>query len=371
MLTNMDRLHQAGGQAELHALMNETPTAANLEHYAEIVLQTSKKRRAMEIGRSLAQQAMRAETDPDDLLNETMGALHAVSAENERSSFERLGDHQIAEMATRLENMMQQGGTSGLASGFGDFDRLTGGFRDSEMAVVGGRPGMGKSSWALNIAVNLSLAHKIAVGVFSLEMSKANLTERLVAQVAGVDHTKIRDGHLNPMDYGKCISAMGQLGDAPIYIDDDPRLDSLAILSKARRMQHQVGIRFLIVDYLQLMTGRGGNREQEVASTAQACRRVARELDIPVLVVAQLSRAVELRKDKRPVLSDFRESGAIENEADLVVGLYREDYYEHSFTRIAEVGVLKHRNGPIGTVKLRFAEHLTQFTNLSQRSPGT
>jgi replicative DNA helicase len=274
----------------------------------------------------------------------------------------------------RISLQMESGqGVIGVPSGFHDLDRMTGGFKDSDLIIVAGRPSMGKTSLALNIALHAALESKKAIAIFSLEMSKEQLTERLLTEQAQIDAQRLHRGQLSEAEYDRVSNALGPLGEAAIFIDDTPAMDELTLQLKARQAKMRHNIDLIVVDYLQLMHGRSrgdDNRVQEVSSISRALKGLARELRIPVIAISQLSRAPEQRPDKRPILSDLRESGAIEQDSDVVMFLYRPEYYKsEERPGIAEVIIAKHRNGPTGTIELKFRRDHTRFYNLETRRP--
>ena len=274
----------------------------------------------------------------------------------------------------RISLQMESGqGVIGVPSGFHDLDRMTGGFKDSDLIIVAGRPSMGKTSLALNIALHAALEAKKAIAIFSLEMSKEQLTERLLTEQAQIDAQRLHRGLLSEAEYDRVSNALGPLGEAAIFIDDTPAMDELTLQLKARQAKMRHNIDLIVVDYLQLMHGRSrgdDNRVQEVSSISRALKGLARELRIPVIAISQLSRAPEQRPDKRPILSDLRESGSIEQDSDVVVFLFRPEYYKsEERPGIAEIIIAKHRNGPTGTIELKFRRDHTRFYNLETRRP--
>jgi replicative DNA helicase len=264
----------------------------------------------------------------------------------------------------------------GIPSGFHDLDRMSNGFKAADLVIIAGRPSMGKTSFVLNVTLHAAVEQKKPVAIFSLEMSKEQLVERMLCEQARIDAQRLHRGTLSDIEYERLAGALGPLGDAPIFIDDSPTLDDLTMRLKARQARSREGIELIVLDYLQLMQGRSNsgdaNRVQEVSAISRALKSIARELKIPVIAISQLSRAPEARPDKRPILSDLRESGSIEQDADIVMFLYRDDYYNREKSEkpgIAEVIVAKHRNGPTGVVELMFRKELTRFENLDRRRP--
>ena len=299
--------------------------------------------------------------------------MFGVADDRDQRELARLYDL-LGPAMERISLQMESGqGVIGVPSGFHDLDRMTGGFKDSDLIIVAGRPSMGKTSLALNIALHAALESKKAIAIFSLEMSKEQLTERLLTEQAQIDAQRLHRGLLSEAEYDRVSNALGPLGEAAIYIDDTPAMDELTLQLKARQAMMRHNIDLIVVDYLQLMHGRSrgdDNRVQEVSSISRALKGLARELRIPVIAISQLSRAPEQRPDKRPILSDLRESGAIEQDSDVVMFLYRPEYYKSDERPgIAEVIVAKHRNGPTGMIELKFRRDHTRFYNLETRRP--
>jgi replicative DNA helicase len=336
----------------------------NVEAYSVIILDKFKRRTLIKTANNLIKDA-HEKANINEFLGAAMGSIFELANDPATTHIERLGEN-AQSFISRVERTIKDGVTPGLPSPWREINRLISSFRNSEVTVVCGRPGMGKSSWAFNVATYLAIDKSRPVGIFSLEMSRSNLIERLASQISQVDSQKIRDGAVSGEEWEAVVEATKKIQKAPIYVDDYPVLDEISLLSKARLLRHQHKIEFLVIDYVQLMRGRGHNREMEVRSCVEAARRCARELEIPVLAVAQLSRETERRADHRPQLSDLRESGSFENDADVVIGLYRDEYYNDKSEHIgeAEVIVLKARNGPTGTVRLGFRKSLTTFYSL-------
>jgi replicative DNA helicase len=361
-------LERVGGRAHLALLQESVPTAANVEHYARIVKDRAYKRRLISAGGAVTALGFDDSLDAEEALNRATSAVYAAAEDRVRTELERLYDL-LGPAMIRIEAQMTSGsGTVGIPSGFHDLDRMTGGFKDSDLLIVAGRPSMGKTSLALNIALHGAVHQRKSIAIFSLEMSKEQLVERLLCEQAEIDAQRMHRGLLSDAEYTRLSEALGPLGDARIFIDDAPVLDELTLLLKARQAKVQHGIDMIVIDYLQLMHGRArgddSNRVQEVSTISRALKGLARELKVPVLAISQLSRAPEARPDKRPILSDLRESGSIEQDADMVMFVFRPEYYKpEEKPGMAEIIVAKHRNGPTGTVELGFRRDLTLFYN--------
>jgi len=354
----------------MDTLLAEPISSDNILSYAQIIKDHSRRRRATRIGTRLASRAADVQNHPATVVNETLSQLFNLGLDGKATEFERVGDRQLERLVDRATRRVNgEAAPMGYAWGFPDIDQITGGFRKGELTIIAGRPSMGKTSMMLNVAVHLAINQHIPVGIFSLEMSKETLMARLVSQVSGVDSKLILEGSLDEEDLAAIIEKSDALSSAPLYVDDDPDLDEVGLLAKSQMIHHTAGVRCILLDYITLMhsaTDRSGNREQEVARCVRAIRGVARTLDIPVVACAQLSRKVEERSDKHPILSDLRESGDLENAADVVCFMYRDEYYNKTSEQrnTAEAIIAKHRNGPIGSVKLGFRKALTQFVSL-------
>ncbi len=370
-------LDAAGGVEYLSELLDSVPTAANVEFHARIVRDKALLRRLIEVGTQLVQAAYEGRQEVGTLLDEAEQKVFEVS--NERGTQEVVRIKELMWQAMERIEARDRGDESarGVASGFKDLDDKTNGFQRSDLIIVAARPSMGKTSFCLNVAANAALEGKIPVAVFSLEMSRDQLVERLLAAEAFVDLHRLRSGGLRPDDYPKLSRAAGLLGTAPIWIDDTPALTLLEMRSKARRLKAEHDIRLIVVDYLQLIrgTGRPESRQEEISYISRSLKALARELQTPVVALSQLSRAPEQRGgDRRPVLSDLRDSGAIEQDADLVIFIYRPEMYaaqlekEDTEEGVAEVHLAKHRNGPTGTLKLAFLKQYTRFDNFTARN---
>jgi len=371
-------LEVAGGMEYLAELLDAVPTAANVEFHARIVRDKALLRRLIDVGTQLVQSAYEGRQDVSTLLDEAEQRVFEVS--NARGTQEVVRIKELMWQAMERIEARDRGDESvrGVSSGFTDLDDKTNGFQRSDLIIVAARPSMGKTSFCLNIAANSALEGKTPVAIFSLEMSKDQLVERLLSAEAFVDLHRLRSGGLRSEDYPKLSRAAGLLGTAPIWIDDTPALTLLEMRSKARRLKAEHDIGLVIVDYLQLIRGGGRSsesRQEEISYISRSLKALARELQTPVIALSQLSRAPEQRGgDRRPMLSDLRDSGAIEQDADLVIFIYRPEMYasllekETAEEGVAEVMVAKHRNGPTGTVKLAFLKQYTRFDNFTARS---
>jgi replicative DNA helicase len=365
-------LERVGGRAHLALLAQGVPTAANVEYYGRLVKEKSTKRSLITAGGKIAGFGYDEAREADDALNEAQAEVFRIADDRTTSEFQPLYPL-LREAMDRIEAQMSGvKGVLGISSGFYDLDSMTNGFKPSDLVIVAGRPSMGKTSLCLNIALRAAVDDKVPVAIFSLEMSKEQLVERMLCEQARVDAQRMHKGMLSEKEHADIAEALGPLGDAPIFIDDSPVLDELSLLTKARRVAAREKIGMIVVDYLQLMHGRSRsddfNRVQEVSAISRSMKAMARELRLPVLAISQLSRSPEQRENKRPILSDLRESGSIEQDADLVMFVFRPDYYKpEERPGIAEIIVAKHRNGPTGSVELIFRKELTRFENKVRR----
>ena len=372
-LQTMGMLDRVGGRTQLASMQSAVPTAANIEYYGRIVKEKAYKRRLISAGSNIAGFGYDDGVEAEEAINQAQSLVFGVADDRDQRELARLYDL-LGPAMERISLQMESGqGVIGVPSGFHDLDRMTGGFKESDLIIVAGRPSMGKTSFALNIGLHAALEHKKAIAIFSLEMSKEQLTERLLTEQAQIDAQRLHRGLLSEAEFDRVSNALGPLGEAAIFIDDTPAMDELTLQLKARQAKMRHNIDLIIVDYLQLMHGRSrgdDNRVQEVSSISRALKGLARELRIPVIAISQLSRAPEQRPDKRPILSDLRESGAIEQDSDLVMFLYRPEYYKSDERPgIAEIIVSKHRNGPTGMIELKFRRDHTRFYNLETRRP--
>ncbi|MBM4429418.1 MAG: replicative DNA helicase [Chloroflexi bacterium] len=367
-LERRGQLEAVGGPAYLTSLINSVPTSVHVEHYGHIVERTAILRRLIEAAGKIAGLAYGEAEDVDVIVDRAEQILFDVSQRRVTRglvSIKRI----LSEYYDRIEYLHQhQGEMVGLPTGFIDLDRLLGGLQPSDLIIVAGRPGMGKSSLGLSIAHNAALKHKAVVAFFSLEMSAEQLVQRLIAGETGITSQRLRVGDIRDIEWDKFVKASGSLAETAIFIDDTPSPSPMELRTKCRRLAAEYGLDLIIVDYLQLMQGgtRSENRVQEISYISRALKSLARELHVPVVAMSQLSRAVESRQDKRPMLSDLRESGSIEQDADVVVFIYREEMYDENTDRkhIADILVSKHRNGPTGQIGLRFVSEQTRFVDL-------
>lgn len=352
----------------LTELVNAVPTAANVEHYATLIKEASTKRSLIQTGSQMVEMAFMEDKEVGDLLNKAESSIFAISQKSSLKTFIPLKEA-LAESFDRIDELHKKGvGFRGLRTGFVDLDNMLSGMQPSNLIILAARPGQGKTAMAVNIAQNVAVIDKKAVGIFSLEMSKEELVDRLLVGQADVDAWRIKTGKLSETDFTKLSRAMGELADAPIFIDDTPGISMSEMRTKARRLQLEHNISLFIVDYLQLADPgrRYDNRVQEVSIVSQSLKNLARELKIPVLAVSQLSRAVEHRGEKKPQLADLRESGAIEQDADVVMFLYRPED-EYAPTMQTKLLVAKHRNGPLGEIDLLFRGDRVKFYNVDTK----
>lgn len=359
VLKKNNTLELAGGAGYLSGLVNSVPTSAHIEHYSAIVKEASTKRALIAAAAKITEDAFQDKIEVKDLLDSSEQQLFSISQEQLKQNFIPLKDA-LADSFDRLDELHKKGsGLRGVPTGFGDIDKKLSGLQDSTLIILAARPSVGKSTFCMNIAQYLGVKEKIPVGVFSLEMSKEQLVDLMLASQSDVDAWKITTGNLAEDDFEKLSEAMGELAEAPVYIDDTPGISIMEMRTKARRLQMEHGLKLLIVDYLQLIHGRNlENRVQEVSEISQALKNLARELRIPVLACSQLSRAVESRQAKIPQLADLRESGAIEQDADVVMFLYRED--QEDFENV-KLNIAKHRSGPLGELDLKFKGERRKF----------
>jgi len=362
-------LERVGGVSYLAVLSSVVPTAANAEYYAKIVAEKAVLRQLIVTATSIVQKGYEGGEDVAQLLDEAERMILQVSNDRRQEGFVPIKDLLIHTL-DYLENLAQhKEGLTGVPT-FRDLDRLLSGLHNSDLIVCAARPGMGKTSFCLNIAQRVAIKYKIPVAIFSLEMSKEQVVLRMLSSEAMVDQSKLRSGFLQEEDWKRLAMAAGRLAEAPIYIDDTPGINVLEVRAKSRRLKAEHGLGLIIIDYLQLMQSsrRTENRQQEIADISRSLKALARELDLPVLALSQLSRAVEQTHDKRPALSHLRESGSIEQDSDCVLFIHRPEYYDPETEKkgIAEIIVAKHRHGPTGTVEVGFLAEFTKFVDLAQ-----
>ena len=367
-LRQQDKLDRIGGLPYLMELASLVPTAAHVDHYARLVKDTATLRRLIDTATRLVAESYKADRSPRELLDWAQQELFQLTQSGQRDVI-KLHDVLI-ETFNRLEQLYEnKGKLVGVPTGFHDLDRITAGLQRSDLIIVAARPSMGKTMLCLNLARHVAVHEKVPVAVFSLEMSREQLALRLLSAESELPAHRLRTGELDGEMWGQLSRALGHLSEAPIYIDDTPGISALELRAKARQLKVQHHIGLIIVDYMQLMQGRRAeNRQQEISEISRSLKALARELDVPVVALSQLSRAVESRNDKRPMLSDLRESGAIEQDADIVAFLYREDYYskEAENPDVTELIVAKQRNGPTGTINLLFKKDVGKFLSIAR-----
>lgn len=374
-LKNQNELELVGGASYLASILNSIPSAANVEHYVEIIHEKSILRKLIETSTEVITQCYDSPDDVREILDTAERRIFDITQRRGGDGvvpFREL----IKDSVEQVEKLFQYKRlVTGIATGFSDFDRITSGLHASDFIVFAARPSMGKTSLALNIAEYVALEEKLPVAVFSLEMSKSQLVLRMLCSQSRVNMHRVRTGFLGENDFQNIVASASKLATAPVFVDDTPGVTIMELRAKARRLKAKYDIKLMIVDYIQLMQSaarRSENRQQEIADISRAFKGLARELNIPVIVISQLNRAVEGRQDHRPQLSDLRESGAIEQDADMVVLLLRKEYYDSEDSPgIADVIVAKQRNGPTGDIKMRFFNEYAKFDNyIEQEAPA-
>lgn len=371
-LKKTNSLDEVGGPAYVSGLASSVPTTANFIHYAKIVKEKMVLRNLISASTQIASECYDTSHDADSLLDKAEQIIFEISSKKVESRFSALKDVIKGSIET-IDNLYQRKeNITGLATGFRDLDLRTAGLQKSDLIVIAGRPSMGKSALASCIAEHIGVVEKQPVAFFSIEMSKEQLVQRMLCSHARVDAHKVRTGFLSQADWPRLVSAAGKLSEAPIYIDDTASITILELRAKARRLKAQFDIQLIVLDYLQLMNAhvRADSRQQEISEISRSLKALARELRVPLIAISQLSRAVEQRSDHRPQLSDLRESGAIEQDADLVLLLLREEYYNPTEENkgMAELIIAKQRNGPVGTLNLAFLGEYMRFENFAARS---
>lgn len=365
-----DGYDRAGGMSYLTKLAKAVPTAANVSYYVQIVRDKHIQRQIMTAGSQFGKAALMGETTSDTLaqMQQTVNDLQAQAAPKQRFKMAKDVARAMYDRVEELSNNPNRGGITGVGSGFADLDRMTAGFQPSDLIILAARPSMGKTAFALNIAQNVAVRGEKNVAIYSLEMSEVQLMQRMVCAEANLDASRVRTGDLNTDDdWTKLTMGIATLSEAPLFINDTPGISIYEIMQSARELKREHGLDMIIIDYLQLITSgrRTENRQQEVSEISRLLKQLARELEVPVIALSQLSRAVEQRQDKRPMMSDLRESGSIEQDADIVAFLYRDSYYNADTEKkeVAEIIISKQRNGPVGTVELVFLKNFNKFVN--------
>ncbi|MFA5145545.1 MAG: replicative DNA helicase [Candidatus Omnitrophota bacterium] len=363
-------LDGVGGPSLLTALANSVPTSANISHYVSIVKEKSILRTLINNATRIVSLCYESEGNIDEVVDNAERFIFEVSNRRTHGTYLHLKEIVKDSIETIDRLYQKKEHVTGIPTGFIDFDMKTAGLQPSDLIVIAGRPSMGKSALALGIAEYAGVIEKIPLAIFSLEMSKEQLVQRMLCAHARVDAHKVRTGYLATSDWPKLTAAAGKLSEAPIFIDDTPAISVMELRAKARRLKAHHDIKLIVLDYLQLMRGSANieNRQQEISEISRSLKALARELNVPIIGISQLSRAVETRPDHRPQLSDLRESGAIEQDADVVVLLLREEYYGATSENqgIAEVMIAKQRNGPVGSMKLAFIKEYTRFENITR-----
>ncbi|NWQ40834.1 replicative DNA helicase [Bacillus sp. EB106-08-02-XG196] len=365
-------IEDTGGVSYLSELASSVPTAANIEYYARIVEEKSLLRRLIRTATEIASDGYSREDEVEALLSEAEKNILAVAQRKNAGAFHNIKDVLVRTYDNIEEMHNRVGEITGISTGFAELDRMTAGFQRNDLIIVGARPSVGKTAFALNIASNVAIKTGENVAIFSLEMGAEQLVMRMLCSEGNIDAQRLRTGSLTDDDWGKLTMAMGALSNSGIFIDDTPGVRISDIRSKCRRLKQEHGLGMILIDYLQLILGSGRageNRQQEVSEISRSLKQLARELQVPVIALSQLSRGVEQRQDKRPMMSDIRESGSIEQDADIVAFLYRDDYYdkESENKNIIEIIIAKQRNGPTGTVSLAFVKEYNKFVNLETR----
>lgn len=374
-LASMGKLDAVGGLEYLAELSDKVPTTANVDKYIKIVEENSVLRALIKTSDEIKEQAYDSAQEVEFIVDEAESKILKINQKRNQSGYSSIKDVLVDSFAQLEELYNRKQHIAGLTTGFTDLDKYTAGLHKSDLILVAARPAMGKSAFALNIATNAALKGNANVVIYSLEMSKEQMTNRILSSVAYVDSNSIRTGRIADDDWVKLATASGQLSQTGIYIDDTPGISVMDIRSRCRKIKNERGLDLVVIDYLQLVQGsnrKGSNREQEIAEISRSLKILAKELEIPVIALSQLSRAPELREEHRPMLSDLRESGAIEQDADIVMFLYRDDYYNKDSEKkgIAEVIIAKHRAGALGTVELKWWGNYTKFDNLAKNMEG-
>ncbi len=369
-LTRTGAIGRIGGAPYLHTLLSSVPTAANAGYYARIVAERAILRRLVEAGTRIVQLGYASDGgEVDDLVDRAQQAIYDVTERRTSEDYVVLADVMQPAMDEMEAISTRAGSMTGVPTGFVDLDRLTNGLHPGQLIIIAGRPGLGKSTLGLDISRSCSVKHGMTSAIFSLEMSKTEITMRLLSAEARIGLHNMRSGTMTDDDWAKLARRMGEVADAPLFIDDSPNLSMMEIRAKARRLKQRHDLRLVVIDYLQLMSGnkKAESRQQEVSELSRSLKLLAKELEVPVIAMSQLNRGPEQRTDKRPQLSDLRESGSIEQDADMVILLHREDYYEKESPRAGEADfiVAKHRNGPTDNITVAFQGHYSRFVDMT------
>ena len=367
-------LDKVGGQSRLAQLVDRTVSAVNIDQYAQLVMDKYLRRKLIQVGTEVAQLGYDTGSPLEKVLDQSEQKIFSITQVRPQQSLIATADI-LTSTFSDIESRSLGLVLPGISCGFYDLDAMTQGFQRSDLIIAAGRPSMGKTSFVLNIARNIAAMHKLPVAVFSLEMSKEQLVYRLLSSEVQIESGRLRAGRINQSEWERLGHGISSLSQLPVFIDDTPNISVTEMRSKARRLQAEQGgaLGLILIDYLQLMEGSGSeNRVQELSRVTRALKGLARELNVPVIALSQLSRGVESRTNKRPMMSDLRESGSIEQDADLIIMLYRDEYYNPDTPDrgIAEIIITKHRNGPVGTVKLLFEPQFTRFRNLASPNRG-
>lgn len=371
-LSEMGVLDRVGGLEYLVELPERVPTTANVERYVKIVDEKAMLRRLISTANELIALGYDESEDVDNIMDMAEKRVFDLAQKKNTKGYSVMKDILVESFAELERLYNQKGNVTGVSTGFYDLDNITAGLHNSDLLIVAARPAMGKSAFAINLAANAAIMSKVPVVIFNLEMSKEQVGNRILCSEALVDSNKIRTGQLDDEDWMKLAQTLGKMSDAPIYIDDTPGISAMEIRAKCRKLKIEKNIGLIVIDYLQLISGSGKkntSREQEISEISRSLKILAKELNVPVIALSQLSRTAEKRDDKRPMLSDLRESGAIEQDADIVMFLYRDDYYNPDSEKknVAEVILAKHRGGSTGTVELAWLPSYTKFANLERR----
>lgn len=374
-----DNINTIGGLEYLGEVIDSVITAANIDYYIDIIREKALRRKLVEVSTNITTSAFDEETETNDIIDNAEKSIFSVTKSRKAGEFKSISDV-MKNTQIRLEELAKNDkDITGIATGFYDFDKLTSGLHENELIIIAARPAMGKTAFALNLAVNAAISSKKNVALFNLEMSAEQLAMRMIAAQGGIDQNKLKTGRLEHNDWKKVNEAMSELSDTNLYIEDASGISVSEIRAKCRRLATQgPGLGLVLIDYLQLIDGGAryaGNRQQEVSEISRSLKTMAMELGVPVIALAQLSRSVELRENKRPIMSDLRESGSIEQDADIVAFLYRDDYYNKSASEqtnvsVTELIVGKHRNGSTGTIELLFERTMSNFRNYLKKQEG-